>query len=115
MYFKGVSLLLFILCLLHWRTDLILLPAGVRGVINTCEEFAGPQRTYAKHNITQIRLPCVDYCSPTLDQVETAMKFIAEHVNRGETVYSKSPLYIYAYIGSQAKESDSRTSTVLEI
>jgi atypical dual specificity phosphatase len=60
---------------------------GVRGVINTCEEFSGPQRTYVKHGIAQIRLPCIDYCSPTLDQIETAMKFIAEHVNRGESVY----------------------------
>jgi atypical dual specificity phosphatase len=73
---------------------LIFLSAGVRGVINTCEEFSGPQRTYAKHGIAQIRLPCIDYCSPTLDQIETAMKFIAEHVNRGESVYSKSQYYV---------------------
>jgi len=58
-------------------------------VINTCEEFSGPQLTYSKHGITQLRLPCIDYCPPTLEQVEAAMKFIAEFVNRGESVYSK--------------------------
>jgi len=37
---------------------------GVRSVINTCEEYKGPLKTYEKYGITQLWKPCVDFTEP---------------------------------------------------
>ena len=41
----------------------------VTGVLNFCDEFAG-HREYEGAGIRQLRLPVLDYCSPTAQQLE---------------------------------------------
>lgn len=60
---------------------------GVRGVVNTCDEYAGPVRTYRAHGIEQLHIPVVDYTSPSVTQIEQAVRFIEEHAARGDKVY----------------------------
>lgn len=61
--------------------------AGVRAVVNTCEEYAGPQNAYAKYGIEQLRIPTTDFTHPKLDDVQKAVDFVQEHVEKGDTVY----------------------------
>lgn len=57
---------------------------GVKGVINLCDEYTGPQKAYDAHGIEQIYLPTVDFCAPSLTHVETAVDFIQRHqANQG--------------------------------
>lgn len=60
---------------------------GVRGVVNTCEEYAGPVQQYERHGIEQLHIPTTDFTHPTLEDVEVAVEFIQRHANQGETVY----------------------------
>ena len=60
---------------------------GVRAVVNTCLEYAGPEREYARAGIEQLRVPCLDFTPPSGDDVERAVAFIDQHARRGETVY----------------------------
>lgn len=60
---------------------------GVTGVVNTCEEYAGPQEAYQKHRITQLRVPTTDFAHPTLDSVNRAVDFIDRQAEAGGTVY----------------------------
>jgi len=64
-----------------------LVAEGVRAVVNTCEEYAGPVEAYGEAGIEQLRLPTVDFVAPTLENVERGVEFINHHVSRGETVY----------------------------
>lgn len=60
---------------------------GVRGIVNTCEEYSGPSRLYQNYGIRQLRIQTVDFTHPSLESVENAVNFIAEHSLRGESVY----------------------------
>lgn len=60
---------------------------GVRGVVNTCEEYSGPVAAYGKAKIEQLCIPTVDFTPPRLEDVERAVSFIARHAERGESVY----------------------------
>lgn len=60
---------------------------GVRAVVNTCEEYEGPQSEYEQHNIEQLRIPTTDFTHPELSDVEKAVEFVQQHALRGETVY----------------------------
>ncbi len=60
---------------------------GVKGVVNTCEEYGGPTGEYEKHSITQFRMPTIDFTHPKLDDVCAAVEFIEEQVAQGRTVY----------------------------
>lgn len=61
--------------------------AGVRAVINLCEEYCGPIKAYELAGIKQLRIPLVDYTSPSLSQVDQCVAFIDRHVSQGEVVY----------------------------
>ena len=61
--------------------------AGVRGVVNTCEEYAGPLREYAAAGIEQLYIPTTDFMPPSLDDVEKAVAFMNRFTSQGETVY----------------------------
>ena len=39
---------------------------GVRGVVNMCSEYAGPQAAYKELGIKQLRLPTTDHFEPTV-------------------------------------------------
>ena len=60
---------------------------GVKAVVNTCEEYAGPQSEYDEHGIDQLRIPTTDFTHPKLADVEKAVEFVQSHASRGETVY----------------------------
>eukprot|EP01041_Mallomonas_annulata_P009645 gene9645-20046_t len=60
---------------------------GVRGVINMCDEYGGPQRSYDSVGIKQLRLITVDHFEPTLSQMQEAVKFISFYRSKGEQVY----------------------------
>lgn len=60
---------------------------GVRGVVNTCEEYPGPKAEYAKAGIEQLWIPTTDFTHPKLEDVQRGVEFVEEHVRRGDTVY----------------------------
>ncbi|MCA9106723.1 MAG: dual specificity protein phosphatase family protein [Planctomycetales bacterium] len=60
---------------------------GVRGVVNTCEEYSGPSRLYHNLGMRQLRVQTVDFTHPSIEAVQQAVDFIAEHSERGESVY----------------------------
>ena len=43
--------------------------AGVRAVVNTCEEYGGPTAEYEKHGIEQFYMPTIDFTHPAYDDV----------------------------------------------
>jgi len=61
--------------------------AGVRAVVNTCEEYGGPVEAYQKYEIEQMRMPTVDFTHPSFEDVCRAVEFIDHHVEAGESVY----------------------------
>ncbi|KAL6074087.1 Dual specificity protein phosphatase DSP8 [Balamuthia mandrillaris] len=71
---------------LYWYVP-ALFREGVRGVVNTCDEYAGPWRSYQQHKVEQIRIPIVDYFPPTLSDVKKGVAFIRKFQERGESVY----------------------------
>jgi atypical dual specificity phosphatase len=61
--------------------------AGVRAVVNTCQEYAGPIEEYERLGIEQLRIPTTDFTPPRLADVRRAVAFIAAKAEKGETVY----------------------------
>jgi len=61
--------------------------AGVRGMINMCEEFSGHASLYDKYEIEQLRLPTLDFTCPALEDIEKAVAFIRAKQQKGEKVY----------------------------
>ncbi|MFT5304013.1 MAG: atypical dual specificity phosphatase [Mariniblastus sp.] len=60
---------------------------GVKGVVNTCEEYPGPVEQYEKHGIEQMRMPTIDFTHPSFEDVCKAVEFIDRHVAAGDSVY----------------------------
>ncbi|QDV24300.1 dual specificity protein phosphatase family protein [Aureliella helgolandensis] len=60
---------------------------GVTGVVNMCEEYAGPREQYAQCGIEQLWLPTVDFNHPSREFVEQGAAFIEQHVKQQGTVY----------------------------
>ena len=60
---------------------------GVRAVVNTCEEYAGPVAAYRKFGIEQFRMPTIDFTHPALDDVIRAVEFMDRQIEAGNTVY----------------------------
>ena len=60
---------------------------GVRAVVNTCEEYAGPTAAYSAAGIEQLRIPTTDFNPPTLADIERAVEFIDRHAAQGHSVY----------------------------
>jgi atypical dual specificity phosphatase len=60
---------------------------GVAAVVNTCEEYAGPEEAYRRNGIEQLRVPTTDFHPPSLESIERAVAFIQQHVLAGQTVY----------------------------
>ncbi len=60
---------------------------GVRAVVNTCEEYAGPQAEYDRLGIEQLRIPTTDFTHPKLTDVQNAVEFVQSHVEKEGTVY----------------------------
>ena len=60
---------------------------GVRVVLNVCEEYSGPEEAYAAAGIEQVRLPTIDYTSPSLSTVRQGVCCIEKCVSRGDLIY----------------------------
>ena len=60
---------------------------GVRAVVNTCEEYAGPQAVYREAGIEQLRIPTIDFTPPSLEDIEKAVQFMDEQIAQGKKVY----------------------------
>lgn len=61
--------------------------AGVRAVVNTCNEYGGPVTQYEKHSIEQLHIPTIDFTPPSLEDVKKGVQFVSRHVEQGNTVY----------------------------
>ncbi len=61
--------------------------AGVRAVVNTCEEYAGPCREYERRGIDQLRIPTTDFTHPRFEDVVKAVEYVQRHAEAGDTVY----------------------------
>ena len=60
---------------------------GVRAVVNMCDEYAGPEAAYRNADIDHLRLPTIDFTAPSFDDVVRGVRFIEDHVRRGNQVY----------------------------
>ena len=60
---------------------------GVRAVVNTCEEYAGPLNEYHQHGIEQLHIPTTDFTHPRLSDIEAAVEFIQKYKLQNDTVY----------------------------
>ena len=60
---------------------------GVGAVVNMCAEATGPIGYYDKLEINYLHLPTIDYSSPSLQQVEMGVSFIAEQAKSGHKTY----------------------------
>ncbi|MEM6776271.1 MAG: dual specificity protein phosphatase family protein [Planctomycetota bacterium] len=60
---------------------------GVRGIVNTCEEFAGFADEYLELGIEQFHMPTTDFCHPSLRDVQRSVAFVQRHVDAGHVVY----------------------------
>ncbi|MCH8922683.1 MAG: dual specificity protein phosphatase family protein [Planctomycetes bacterium] len=73
---------------LPWKRDAAgLHEAGVRAVVNTCEEYDGPVQEYARLGIEQLHLPTVDFLPPSFEAINEAVDFIDRHRGAGHAVY----------------------------
>lgn len=60
---------------------------GVTGVVNTCDEYAGPVAAYQELGIEQLHIPTIDFTHPKLVDVEAAVDFISKQVDAGGIAY----------------------------
>jgi len=60
---------------------------GIRGVVNMCEEYSGPQTQYAELGMRQLRLPVVDHEEPSLEYMKESVRFIQQYKEKGQKVY----------------------------
>lgn len=59
----------------------------VRGVVNMCSEYAGPEAAYKELRMKQLRLPSVDHYEPDLQYMKDAVQFIEDCKSKNEKVY----------------------------
>lgn len=60
---------------------------GVRGVINTCREYAGPSKAYAEAGIEQLRVPTRDFTPPTLEDVDRSLELMRRMAAEEHSTY----------------------------
>lgn len=59
----------------------------VRGVVNLCAEYQGPDKHYERLGMKHLRIPTTDHFEPTANDMQKAVAFIQAHRERGEKVY----------------------------
>jgi len=60
---------------------------GISAVVNTCDEYAGPEAEYARLGIEQFRMPTPDYVSPQYEDVAKGVAFIEQKIAEGKKVF----------------------------
>lgn len=85
----------------------------VRGVINLCEEYRGPDRSYWRLGMLHLRLPTTDHFEPTVEDLEKAVHFISDHKTLGKKVYvhcraghGRSAAVVFAWLLSQNPDAN---------
>lgn len=63
-----------------------LLEAGVRAVVNLCDEFDGHEREFRRAGAAYLRLPTPDYHCPSASDLARGVEFVRERVARGDKV-----------------------------
>jgi len=59
----------------------------IRGVVNLCEEYQGPEKSYKRLGMRQLRLPTTDHFEPSVEDLNKGVQFIADHQALGKRVY----------------------------
>ncbi len=71
-----------------FRSDIPRLKAaGVKNIVNTCEEFPGFVTDYQRAGIDQLYVPTVDFTHPSRSSIDEAVQYIDEAVAAGNKVY----------------------------
>jgi atypical dual specificity phosphatase len=77
----------------------------VTGVVNMCEEYQGPVKSYRRLGIEHLRLPTVDHFEPSVEDLKKAVSFIQRHESKGGRVYvhcraghGRSAAAVYAWL-----------------
>ena len=60
---------------------------GVRGIVNTCDEYSGPMNEYQQFGIEQFHMPTIDFTHPSDDDISEAISFTQKHADAGDKVY----------------------------
>lgn len=88
---------------------------GVRGVVNLCDEYHGPQDAYDSFGIKQLYLPTVDHFESSLSQIQEGVKFINHYKSLGQRVYvhckaghGRGATVALAWLMSQSPEVDAK-------
>jgi hypothetical protein len=91
-------------CILYY----IFYYSQVRGVINLCEEYRGPDRSYKRLGIQHLHLPTTDHYEPSIKDIYKAIRFIKRYEQRNEKVYvhcraghGRSAAIVYAWLLSK--------------
>jgi atypical dual specificity phosphatase len=86
---------------------------NVRGVINLCEEYQGPEKSYRRLGMIHLRLPTVDHFEPSLLDLQKAVQFIQKYRDTGSRVYvhcraghGRSAAAVLAYLIEQNPDAD---------
>jgi atypical dual specificity phosphatase len=96
----------------------------VRGVINLCEEYRGPMSQYLRLGMRQLHLPTTDHFEPTVDDLESAIDFIAQYQKHGDRVYvhcraghGRSAAVVFAWLlqQQQAQLTESKDHGVVDL
>ena len=61
--------------------------SGIRGVINTCQEYEGPLDVYQQYGVEQLYLPTIDFQPPSVEDIAQGVQFIEKYVDEGKDVY----------------------------
>jgi len=87
----------------------------VRGIVNLCQEYEGPVRTYKRLGMRYLRLPTVDHFETSVEDLELAVRFIKKHKAEGKRVYvhcraghGRSAAAVFAWMLSKDPRADRR-------
>ena len=85
----------------------------VRGVVNFCEEYQGPLKSYRRLGISELYLPTVDHFEPSVKDLAATVRFIQRHKKQGSRVYvhcraghGRSAAGVLAWMLSQDPDAD---------
>jgi len=89
---------------------------GVRGIINLCDEFKGPSKTYDELGLEELWIPTIDHFEPSLSNLWIAVKFISKFKKLGQQVYvhckaghGRSAAVIFCWLVTQTPNLSSET------
>ncbi len=84
--------------------------AGVKGIVNMCDEYEGPVEEYKQRGIKQLRLRTVDHFEPSVSNLVKGVRWINEYKKKGERVYvhckaghGRSAFLVMAWLMTQGR------------